>query len=83
MVAAKHTSSGKRVQDDRRAVSADAAIAAGFMDCVVEPAMNASAARSHGDTPPYGENIIIDYVGRPSKECTPDMYELSDSKEPG
>ena len=62
----------------------DAAVAGGFMDCVVEPAMNGIGGEGvmaiHLHT---GENVIIDYVGRPSKDCTPDMYELSDSKEPG
>jgi gamma-glutamyltranspeptidase/glutathione hydrolase len=30
-----------------------------------------------------GKNAVIDYVGRPSKDCTSDMYELLDEIEPG
>ncbi|NIR17371.1 MAG: hypothetical protein GWN86_27055, partial [Desulfobacterales bacterium] len=30
-----------------------------------------------------GENIIVDYVGRPSKEASTDMYTLSDDTEAG
>jgi len=57
----------------------DAAVAAAFMDCVVEPGMNGIGGEGvmtiHLAS---GENIVIDYVGRPSKNCTPDMYELEE-----
>ncbi len=62
----------------------DAAVAAAFMDTVVEPAMNGIGGEGvmtiHLES---GENIVIDYVGRPSANCTPDMYELEESSEPG
>ncbi|MFC1802758.1 gamma-glutamyltransferase [Thermoproteota archaeon] len=60
----------------------DAAVSAAFMDCVVEPAMNGLGGEGviaiHLES---GKNIIIDYVGRPSKDSQPDMYELIEGYE--
>ena len=62
----------------------DAAIASAFMDCVVEPAMNGLGGEGvmaiHLSS---GKNVIIDYVGRPSKSSRPDMFELTEEREPG
>jgi len=86
MVASKHPLIGEAgVKMMRRGGTAvDAAIAAAFMDCVVEPASNGIGGEGvmaiHLES---GENVIVDYVGRPAKSCTPDMYELTEDTEPG
>ncbi len=52
-----------------------------FMNCVVEPANNGIGGEGvmaiHLAS---GENVIVDYVGRPSKDCTPNMYKLSEER---
>jgi gamma-glutamyltranspeptidase/glutathione hydrolase len=62
----------------------DAAVGAAFMNCVVEPAMNGIGGEGvmaiHLES---GENVIIDYVGRPAQSCSPEMFELSKDTEPG
>jgi len=80
MVAAKHPLIGEAGVDIMRrgGNAVDAAVAAAFVDCVVEPAMNGIGGEGvmaihMAET---GEDVIIDYVGRPSKNCRPDMYEL-------
>ncbi len=86
MVASKHPLIGKAGIDVMRrdGNAVDAAVAAAFVDCVVEPAMNGIGGEGvmaiHMCS---GEDIIIDYVGRPSKRCTPDMFELLEEVEPG
>jgi gamma-glutamyltranspeptidase/glutathione hydrolase len=86
MVASKHPLIGKAGSDIMKqgGNAIDATVAAGFMNCVVEPASNGIGGEGvmaiHLES---GENIIIDYVGRPAQSCTPNMYELSDATEPG
>ena len=86
MVASKHPLIGKTGIDTMRkgGNAVDAAVAAAFVDCVVEPAMNGIGGEGvMAIHMADGENVIIDYVGRPSKNCAPDMYELLDEIEPG
>ena len=86
MVSSKHPLISKTGIDVLRkgGNAVDAAITAAFMDCVVEPAMNGIGGEGvmtiHLET---GENVVIDYVGRPAKSSTPDMYELTEDTEPG
>jgi len=86
MVAAKHPLIGKTGVDimKKGGNAVDAAVAAAFVDCVVEPAMNGIGGEGvMAIHMADGDNAIIDYVGRPSKDCAPDMYELLDETEPG
>ncbi len=86
MIASKHPFIGeaglKMIQKGGNAV--DAAVAAAFMDCVVEPAMNGIGGEGvmtiHLSS---GENIVIDYVGRPAATCNPDMFQLEEEVESG
>ena len=86
MVASKHSliseAGIKMIKKGGNAI--DAAVAAAFMDTVVEPAMNGIGGEGvltiHLAS---GKNIVIDYVGRPAMSCSPDMYELEDELEPG
>lgn len=86
MVASKHPLIGEAGVDIMRkgGNAIDAAVAAAFVDCVVEPAMNGIGGEGvmaiHLES---GENVIVDYVGRPSKDSTPDMYELAVGTEKG
>jgi len=86
MVASKHPLIGEAgVEMMRKGGNAvDAAVAAAFVDCVVEPAMNGIGGEGvmtiHLES---GENIVLDYVGRPAQGCTPGMYELEESAESG
>jgi gamma-glutamyltranspeptidase/glutathione hydrolase len=86
MIASKHPLIGEAgISIMRKGGNAvDAAIAAAFMDCVVEPAMNGIGGEGvmtiHLSS---GENIVIDYVGRPAKTASPDMYELEETEESG
>lgn len=86
MIASKHPLIGeagiKMLKKGGNAV--DAAIASGFMDCVVEPGMNGIGGEGvmtiHLES---GENIVIDYVGRPAQTSSTDMYEIKEDTESG
>ncbi len=84
MVASKHPLIGEAgAEMMRRGGNAvDAAVAAAFMDCVVEPAMNGIGGEGviaiHLSS---GENIIVDYVGRPAQACHAGMFELEEGYE--
>ncbi|MFQ6052839.1 MAG: gamma-glutamyltransferase [Candidatus Bathyarchaeia archaeon] len=84
MVASKHPLIGETGVDIMRkgGNAVDAAVAAAFVDCVVEPAMNGIGGEGvmaiHLES---GRNVIVDYVGRPAMSCTPDMYELDPGRE--
>ncbi|NIV67323.1 hypothetical protein GWN43_00460 [Candidatus Bathyarchaeota archaeon] len=86
MVASKHPLIGQVGVDimKKGGTAVDAAVAAAFMNCVVEPGANGIGGEGvmaiHLES---GEDIIVDYVGRPAQSCTPDMYELSEDVEPG
>ena len=86
MVASKHPLIGEAGVDVMRkgGNAVDAAVAAAFMDCVVEPAMNGIGGEGvmaiHLAS---GENVIVDYVGRPAMSCTPDIFEVEEDAEPG
>jgi len=86
MVASKHrliSEAGIRALK-RGGNAVDAAVAAAFMDCVVEPGMNGIGGEGvmtiHLES---GENVVIDYVGRPPATSSTDMYEVDDGSEPG
>ena len=86
MVASKHPLIGEAGVEamGKGGNAVDAAVAAAFVDCVVEPAMNGIGGEGvmaiHLES---GENVIVDYVGRPSRHCTPDMFELEEETESG
>lgn len=86
MVASKHrlvSEAGIRALK-RGGNAVDAAVAAAFMDCVVEPGMNGIGGEGvmtiHLES---GENVVIDYVGRPPAASSTDMYEVDEGSEPG
>ncbi len=86
MVASKHSlisEAGVKIMK-KGGNAVDAAVAAAFMDTVVEPGMNGIGGEGvmtiHLAS---GKNIVIDYVGRPSANSVPDMYEMEKSSEPG
>jgi len=87
MVASKHPLIGEAGVDIMRkgGNAVDAAVAAAFVDCVVEPMMNGIGGEGvmaiHLET---GENVVVDYVGRPAQSSTPDMYDLDpEAERPG
>ena len=86
MVAAKHPLIGEAgVSMMKRGGNAvDAAVAAAFMNTIVEPAMNGIGGEGvmtiHLES---GENIVVDYVGRPAESSSPEMYKLEESTEAG
>jgi gamma-glutamyltranspeptidase/glutathione hydrolase len=86
MVASKHSlisEAGVKIMK-KGGNAVDAAVAAAFMDTVVEPGMNGIGGEGvmtiHLAS---GKNIVIDYVGRPSANSVTDMYEMETSSEPG
>jgi gamma-glutamyltranspeptidase/glutathione hydrolase len=86
MVASKHqiiSEAGIKIMK-KGGNAVDAAVAAAFMDCVVEPAMNGIGGEGvmtiHLES---GENVIIDYVGRPSMNSSAEMFELEKVTESG
>jgi gamma-glutamyltranspeptidase/glutathione hydrolase len=86
MVASKHPLISKAGIDmiKKGGNAIDAAVAAAFMDTVVEPAMNGIGGEGvltiHLAS---GRNVVVDYVGRPAMSCKADMYELEEEQEPG
>lgn len=86
MVASKHPLICKTGIDimQKGGNAVDAAVAAAFVDCVVEPAMNGIGGEGIMAIHMVdGKKAIIDYVGRPSKNCTSNIYELLDGIELG
>ena len=86
MVASKHrliSETGIKMLK-RGGNAVDAAVAAAFMDCVVEPGMNGIGGEGvmtiHLES---GENVVIDYVGRPPASSSTDMYEYDEGVESG
>jgi gamma-glutamyltranspeptidase/glutathione hydrolase len=86
MVASKHrliSEAGIRMLK-RGGNAVDAAVAAAFMDCVVEPGMNGIGGEGvmtiHLES---SENVVIDYVGRPPAASSTDMYEVDEGSESG
>ncbi|UCH02766.1 MAG: gamma-glutamyltransferase [Candidatus Bathyarchaeota archaeon] len=86
IVASKHPLIGKTGIDilKKGGNAVDAAVAAAFADCVVEPAMNGIGGEGvMAIHMANGTSVIIDYVGRPPKDCIPSTYKLLDEIEPG